>query len=55
VKNAFLRGVLEEDVYMGQPPGFEAKAKPYHICKLARHYMGLNKLNDHVTLILVRN
>jgi hypothetical protein len=34
VQNASLHGVLEEVVYMRQPPGHEHKNMPHHICKL---------------------
>lgn len=40
VKNAFLNGNLEEEVYMDAPPGFEERCYP-KVCKLKRALYGL--------------
>jgi len=40
VKTAFLHGDLDEEIYMEQPEGFEAKGKEQLVCKLKRAYMG---------------
>ena len=41
VKNVFLHGVLEEEVYIKQPPGYESDAHMGHICKLDKALYGL--------------
>jgi hypothetical protein len=43
VKSAFLNGVLEEEVYVRQPPGFESEKDPHRVYKLRKVLYGLKQ------------
>ena len=41
VKTAFLNGVVEKEVYVDQPLGFETHDRESHFCKLNKSLYGL--------------
>ena len=43
VKSAFLNGLLNEDVYVEQPPGFQSHTLPRHVFKLDKALYGLKQ------------
>ncbi len=43
VKTSFLNGVIEEEVYIEQPEGFEIFSSESHMCKLKRALYGLKQ------------
>jgi hypothetical protein len=43
VKSALMNGVLEEEVYVRQPPGFESEKYPHQVYKLRKALYGLKQ------------
>jgi hypothetical protein len=43
VKNAFLYGELDKDIYMEQPVGYISKVRPDYVCKLKKALYGLKQ------------
>jgi hypothetical protein len=43
VKNAFLNGVIQEEVFVRQPPGFENPKYPNRVYKLLKAFYGLKQ------------
>lgn len=41
VKNSFLNGYINEEVYVSHPPNFENHEYPSHVLKLKRALYGL--------------
>jgi hypothetical protein len=44
VKSAFLNGVMEEEVYVRQPLGFESEKYPHRVYKLRKALYGLKQV-----------
>jgi hypothetical protein len=44
VKSAFLNDLLEEEVYVRQPPGFESEKYPHRVYKLRKALYGLKQM-----------
>jgi hypothetical protein len=47
VKTTFLNGIIEEEVYIEQPQGFEVSGKESHVCRLKKALYGLKQAQEH--------
>lgn len=43
VKTAFLHGMLQEEVFVEQPQGFEVEDRRTHVCRLKKALYGLKQ------------
>jgi len=59
VKSVFLNGVIEEEVYVKKPPGFEDLKHPDHVYKLKKSLYGLKQAPrawyDKLSNFLIKN
>ncbi|KAK6122665.1 hypothetical protein DH2020_043593 [Rehmannia glutinosa] len=59
VKSAFLNGIIQEEVYVKQPPGFENFSKPNDVYKLKKALYGLKQAPrawyDRLSSFLLQN
>ncbi|PNY08863.1 hypothetical protein L195_g005400 [Trifolium pratense] len=59
VKSVFLNGVISEEVYVKQPPGFEDISNPEHVFKLKKSPYGLKQASrawyDRLSNFLIEN
>jgi len=59
VKSAFLNGVIEEEVFVKKPPGFEDLKHPDHVFKLKKSLYGLKQAArawyDRLSNFLIKN
>jgi hypothetical protein len=46
VKSAFLNGVIQEEVYVRQPPSFESPKYPDRVYKFSKALYGLNQASQ---------
>ena len=51
VKTAFLNGVMEEEVYVEQPLGFETHDRESHVCRLKKSPYSLKQAPRTTELI----
>ena len=43
IKSTFLNGVLKEEVYLEQAPGYEIEVEEHKVCKLNKSIYGLKQ------------
>ena len=43
VKTAFLNGLLQEEVYLEQPQGFEVHGRDPYVCRMKKSLYGLKQ------------
>ena len=57
--SAFLHGLIQEEVYVEQPPGFESNTFAHHVFKLYKSLCGLKKASrawyEDLSSFLVNN
>lgn len=47
VKTAFLNDLIEKEIYIKQPEGFETHNREMHVCRLKRALYGLKQAHKH--------
>ena len=49
IKTSFLNRVIEEEVYIEQPEGFDVENRETHVCRLHRALYGSSRHLEHGT------